>query len=67
MPIYEYRCETCAHEYEDLVRVGTKDEDVACPKCGDHTSERRVSVFATTSTSASPGYAAPSCGTSGFG
>ena len=66
MPIYEYRCRTCAHEYEDLVRVGTKDEEVECPECGEYTSERRVSVFATTNSSLGSGIAASSCGPSGF-
>jgi len=66
MPIYEYRCRTCAHEYEDLVSVGTRDEDVECPECGDHTSERRVSVFATTHASGGSSYTTSSCGSSGF-
>ena len=41
MPIYEYRCGACAHEFEALLRPG----DVpACPECGSGEAERRLSV-----------------------
>ena len=32
MPIYEYRCESCAERFEELVR--RPDDPVACPECG---------------------------------
>lgn len=31
MPIYEYRCQSCGHEMEALVRSGKEPE--ACPEC----------------------------------
>jgi putative FmdB family regulatory protein len=31
MPLYDFRCETCAEEHEVLAKV---DEKVSCPKCG---------------------------------
>ena len=30
MPIFEYRCDSCHHEFETLVRTG---DTPACPKC----------------------------------
>jgi putative FmdB family regulatory protein len=34
MPLYEYVCQDCRHEFETLVQTG---EEVACPQCqGDH-------------------------------
>lgn len=40
MPIYEYRCESCRHEFELLVRKG----DVpACEKCRGAKLERLLS------------------------
>ncbi|VFQ43084.1 FmdB family zinc ribbon protein [Desulfoluna butyratoxydans] len=33
MPIYEYKCGACSHEFEYLV-MGGKDPE-SCPKCGD--------------------------------
>jgi putative FmdB family regulatory protein len=40
MPIYEYRCSGCGHEFEQLVRTG----DVpSCPSCKGQTLERQLS------------------------
>ncbi|MFH1103312.1 MAG: zinc ribbon domain-containing protein [Pseudomonadota bacterium] len=33
MPIYEYRCNTCCHCFEELV-FSDKDGNPKCPKCG---------------------------------
>ncbi len=72
MPIYEYRCETCGNEYEELTRRGTRDDEVECPECGAHESHRVLSSFAVSGGS-SGGYSAGSsgggggCGSSGFG
>ena len=70
MPIYEYRCESCGEEFEELVRLDTPDEEIECPACAQHTVKRRLSTFAvgggvrlgTATSSSSAG-----CGTSGFG
>lgn len=41
MPIYEYRCTACGHEFEALVRKG----DVpACEKCRSDQLEKRISL-----------------------
>ena len=41
MPIFEYRCQSCKHEFEALVR----SSDVpACEKCGAHTLEKLFSL-----------------------
>lgn len=43
MPIYEYRCRACAHQFETLVRTG----DVpSCPSCATTDLERLLSLFA---------------------
>lgn len=33
MPIYDYRCEACGHEFEDLRGFNDPDPD-GCPECG---------------------------------
>lgn len=43
MPIYEYQCETCTHEFEELVR-GV--ECVHCPHCQGASVRRKLSTFA---------------------
>ena len=40
MPIYEYRCGGCGHEFEQLVRTG---DTPACPSCKGQTLERLLS------------------------
>jgi putative FmdB family regulatory protein len=41
MPIYEYACKQCDHEFETLV-LG--DEAVECPKCQGSKLQRLLSV-----------------------
>ncbi len=41
MPIYEYSCDSCGHEFEELVRG---DEQPACPKCGKKKLQRQMSA-----------------------
>jgi putative FmdB family regulatory protein len=40
MPIYEYRCESCGHEFEQLIRTG---DTPACPSCKGQTLARLLS------------------------
>jgi putative FmdB family regulatory protein len=43
MPILEYVCEACAHQFEMLV-FGSRE--AVCPACDSKRLERRLSVFA---------------------
>jgi putative FmdB family regulatory protein len=43
MPIYEYRCESCSHRFEELV-ASNGSTVVACPEC---TSPEVVKLFST--------------------
>lgn len=63
MPLYEYACKTCAHQFELLVRAS---EAPACPACRGTALERKLSVFAA-HTGAPPARAATPgpCGTCG--
>ena len=60
MPIYEYACKKCGHEFETLVRSGTAPD---CPGCHSLDLEKKLSVFATAGSTAerSPLAASP-CG-----
>jgi putative FmdB family regulatory protein len=44
LPIYEFKCQKCGSEFEELV-FGSS-EDVACPKCESSAVERLMSAFA---------------------
>ena len=48
MPIYEYLCRVCGHEFEVLVRAG---DAPACPSCNTADLERMTSGFAVSSES----------------
>jgi putative FmdB family regulatory protein len=41
MPIYEYTCAACGHDFELLVR---HDTEPACPECASGEIERRLSL-----------------------
>ena len=41
MPIYEYTCESCGHEFEILVRGSQKP---TCPSCGKGRLSKKFSV-----------------------
>jgi putative FmdB family regulatory protein len=40
MPIYEYTCRGCGHEFEQLIRTG---DTAACPACKGQDLERLLS------------------------
>jgi putative FmdB family regulatory protein len=41
VPIFEYRCQGCGHQFEQLVLKGTVP---ACPACRSDMLERQISV-----------------------
>jgi putative FmdB family regulatory protein len=63
MPIYEYACHQCGHEFEALVRSNTVPE---CPTCHSTDLDKQLSVFATAASGAEPVPAAVGpCGSCG--
>lgn len=51
MPIYEYACHQCGHEFEALVRQSTVPE---CPSCHSTDLDKLLSVFATAGAGSDP-------------
>lgn len=43
MPLHEYACTECGHEFEELIR--RSGQKVACPKCGAAKVTRKFSVI----------------------
>jgi putative FmdB family regulatory protein len=43
MPLFEYICQQCGHQFEELV-LGTTSP--RCPSCQGHKLEKLLSVFA---------------------
>lgn len=48
MPIFDFRCKTCAHEFEAIVREA---RPATCPSCHGVELERLISSFAVSSAS----------------
>lgn len=63
MPIYEYICQECDHQFEALVYG---KEKAACPKCHGRKLSPQLSVFAVAAKAAtSSGATAGPCGSCG--
>jgi putative FmdB family regulatory protein len=50
MPIFEYECQACRHQFEQLV-TSTFPEPEACPKCKKKKLERMISQVTVSSDS----------------
>ena len=46
MPTFEFLCESCGREFEELVL--RRDEVIKCPGCGSERARRLMSAFAVT-------------------
>lgn len=64
MPIYEYRCEDCGHEFEELVFGDAKP---ACPVCSSRKTGKLMSACRHKSGGGGGGDYAPPAAPSGGG
>jgi putative FmdB family regulatory protein len=61
MPIYEYACQECGKEFELLVSSGRSTDIQTCPHCASDQLTRKLSAFA------SPSSSSQSCPAKGSG
>jgi len=59
MPIYEYHCNRCEHDFEKL--VFSTSEEICCPKCEGKKVRRLMSGFSHKSGGSFSSSAGPSC------
>ncbi len=45
MPVFEYRCQSCAKRFATLVGVVAGANDVECPHCGSKSADKLISRF----------------------
>ena len=62
MPLYEFECRSCHHQFETLVRGG---EQPVCPACRSAEIERTLSTFAVSTGSSGRDAAPMPCGRCG--
>ncbi|HEX6883150.1 MAG TPA: zinc ribbon domain-containing protein [Planctomycetota bacterium] len=62
MPIYEYACSACGHEFEALVYGSERPR---CPACAEERLEKRFSTFAAPGDARAEAPGPGSCGTCG--
>ncbi|HXZ36115.1 MAG TPA: zinc ribbon domain-containing protein [Thermodesulfobacteriota bacterium] len=61
MPIYEYQCCKCAHQFEMIHGVSDKGSKITCPKCGAANPQRMMSAFSCGGPKAGESGSASSC------
>jgi putative FmdB family regulatory protein len=66
MPIFEYRCDDCGHEFEELESIANRDKPRECPACGAASITRTISTFSARVAPESSG-SCPSADTCGSG
>jgi len=62
MPIFEYACRACGHEFETLVRAA---DTPSCAQCSSADLEKKLSVFSAQGTNGGDPITASPCGTCG--
>jgi len=70
MPIYEYHCNNCNMDFEQLVFSSSQANNVPCTEYRSSNVERKVSSIASAGTASGSTGGASShsgCGSSGFG
>ena len=53
MPIYEYECSDCGEKFELRRGMTERDAEAVCPGCASKNSNRILSIFAMSPSSAS--------------
>ncbi|HEU4342215.1 MAG TPA: FmdB family zinc ribbon protein [Candidatus Binatia bacterium] len=60
MPIYEYCCRRCGHDFEQIVL--SRREPVNCPKCNSEAVDKQLSTFSSPGSRAEEGASGGGCG-----
>jgi putative FmdB family regulatory protein len=45
MPLYEFKCTGCGHEFEELVSYKDRDAEQYCKRCGTNSERKVASLF----------------------
>jgi putative FmdB family regulatory protein len=64
MPIYEYECNECGEDFEELVLSISAEKEVHCPICDSKSVKKKISLFGTKAPSTGSSFPSTSCTTS---
>lgn len=42
MPLYQYECDSCHAQFDDIRKYDERDQPAECPECGNKDSGKRV-------------------------
>jgi len=61
MPLYEYVCPDCGHEFEKRMSFSQASERPSCPHCTGTNTQKKISLFSSSGASGGA-VSASSCG-----
>lgn len=67
MPMYEYECSNCKHQFELLRSLSERDEPCECPNCHENSKMKRMSSLFSSSGSSNTGSYNDACSSTGYG
>ena len=67
MPLYEYKCKDCGHQFDALRSMKDADKTIQCRSCHSEHTNRAMSVFFASSEGRSVTSSAAGCGSCGGG
>lgn len=62
MPLYQYKCNSCSSEFEELRRRDEADNSIECPKCKGRDVKRKMPSSISGNTAAGSVQHSSSCG-----
>ena len=63
MPLYQYECESCQRQFDDIRKYDQRDLPAECPECGESSGKRVLGGYSVSAggTSSSGISSNPSC------
>lgn len=62
MPLYEYKCNDCGFQFEELRNIADMNQPIKCPKCGLEDVKKQLSTFGVKGNTSEPPCKTPACG-----
>ncbi|MDQ5984314.1 MAG: hypothetical protein CSYNP_00007 [Syntrophus sp. SKADARSKE-3] len=47
MPLYDFECSKCGHNFEAFIKLSETSDNIECPKCTAKKPKKLVSLFRT--------------------